>query len=185
MDNGFIEMENIDMTFGVSDKTKSGKASDSKRNKVYVKLCENKIKSLEDQLNRHYKIDIDDEVLSLAKNQLENSSINLDSLEPIVCKFYPSQSFFKSNSRFANKIDLTGELKLNDHSECEYMTQQRSLKRCTSLERNRSYETLKDELDRTLLINTKNKVRNVIFYLKSFSKKLNLISLLYRNHIRI
>ena len=51
-----------------------------------------------------------------------------------------------------------GELRLNDHSECGYMTQQKSLKRCTSLEGNRSYETLKDELDRTLLFNTNNKV---------------------------
>ena len=63
---------------------KNSKASDSRRNKVYIKLCENKIKSLEDKLNRHFKIDIDDDVLSLVKSQLENSSINLESLEPII-----------------------------------------------------------------------------------------------------
>lgn len=34
-------------------------STDLKKNKVYVKLCENKIKSLEEELKRHLRIDID------------------------------------------------------------------------------------------------------------------------------
>lgn len=114
------------------------KSSDLKKSKVYIKLCETKIKSLETELSKYFKVDIQDELVDLITSNLKNGSGSF-SQAPIICKLYPNSDFFEDTSKIKKKIELAGELKINESEEAEYMTQQRPF----SMMSNKRYRYIK------------------------------------------
>jgi tRNA A37 N6-isopentenylltransferase MiaA len=85
--------------------------SDLKKSKVYAKLCENKIKSLENELLKYFRIEIDHGLIAQVQKIVQSESVSHDILAPYECLFYPNQSFFKNNKNLNQKITFVGELK--------------------------------------------------------------------------
>ena len=97
----------------------SKNSTDLKKNKVYVKLCENKIKSLEEELKRHLRVEIDSSLLKSIQQKLKQDSLTHESLDPKLCIFYPNTAFFKNNPKLVGGHEIVGELKDMEESEKE------------------------------------------------------------------
>ena len=96
------------------------KSTDLNKHKVYMKLWENKIKGLEDEISKYYKIDIDINLLKGIKEQMKANIVILDQLKPVNCLLYPNSSFFKDNSKFRKVCESVGDLKIFESNKNEY-----------------------------------------------------------------
>ena len=85
--------------------------SDLKKNKVYTKLCENKIRTLEQKLNKYFRVQIDENLIEDLKIKVKNMVSEKELQWTRQCLFYPNPSFFKNNSKFHKAQDFIARIK--------------------------------------------------------------------------
>lgn len=89
--------------------------SEIKKNKIYVKLCENKIKNLEAELSKYYRMDIDQQIIDHIQHQFKQNLGNPEICEPTICILYPNYQYFKNGVKKEKMIEIVGELRMNNN----------------------------------------------------------------------
>ena len=123
------------------------KNTDLNKHKVYMKLWENKIKGLESELSKYYKIDIDTSLLKGLKVQMKANMMSLDQIEPVHWLLLPNSSFFKDNSKLQKICEPVGDLKLfeTDKNDFNSLRNRWHSPEYFSSEEKLSYNTLQNE----------------------------------------
>lgn len=85
---------------------------DLKKSKLYTKLCENKIKSLEHKLNKYFRVQIDGSLVEGLEKQMKSQSVEINLSEAKQCLIFPNPSFFKNNPKLHKNHDYIAEIKV-------------------------------------------------------------------------